>query len=258
MTHARALAALALAACTAGSLEAQAVTGRVVDVDGDTAVSGVAVSLADSAGDVHVTVVTDSLGGFTLPVAVPGRYTLRTRHIAFRPVVTRPLAVGPGQNVDVELRLSRAAISLEPLVVRAVRKVDVAYLRDYYARVEENRKLGRGRILTRADLEPLQGLAVHEAVRRQMLRFTNSPGFQCAPTYYWNGMPIDRAAVAEIPVANVEGIEIYRRYEVPPQYSGCAVILVWSRPLRPGEGHPYNWVIMAAGLAVFGLLTLAF
>jgi len=61
-------------------------------------------------------------------------------------------------------------------------------------------------------------------------------------------------------VANVEGTEIYRHKDWPPQYRGgdCGVVLVWNRPLRPGEGHPFNWVILAAGLGVFALLTLAF
>lgn len=255
----RLLAALAVTACAAAPLAGQAVTGRVVDVDGDTAVSGVAVSLADSAGSVRMTVVTDSTGTFAFPITAAGRYTLRTQHIAFRPVVTRPFTVGAGENVDVEIRLSRATIALEPLVVRARRRVGVGYLRDYYDRVEENRKLGRGVILTRADLEPLQGLAVSEAVRRQMLRFTNSRGFQCSPSYYWNGLPVDEQAVVTIPVGDVEGIEIYRRFNAPPQYTnGCGVVLVWSRPLRAGEGHPFNWVIMAAGLSLFALLTLVF
>ncbi|MEJ2215923.1 MAG: hypothetical protein P8099_04845 [Gemmatimonadota bacterium] len=39
---------------------------------------------------------------------------------------------------------------------------------------------------------------------------------------------------------------------------GCAAILVWSRPLGAGEGHPYNRVMMAAGLGLFALLTPAF
>ncbi len=61
-----------------------------------------------------------------------------------------------------------------------------------------------------------------------------------------------------MPISNVEGIEIYRRNNAPPRYAnGCATILVWSRPLRPGEGRPHNWVIMAAGLGLFALLTLA-
>lgn len=251
-------AAVAVAFLAAAPLAAQAVAGRAIDVDGDTAVAGVAVSLADSTGHVYMTVLTDSAGAFAFPVTRPGDYRLRTRHIAFQSIVTRPFTVGAGENVDVEIRLSRAPIALEPLVVRARRQVGAAYLRDYYDRVQVNRKLGRGRILTREDLAQLPGVVVKEAVRRQMLPFTTSEGFPCAPTYYWNSMPIDEEAVTEIPVENVEGIEIYRRRDVPPPYAGCAVVLVWSRPLRPGEGHRHNWLIMAAGLGLFGLLTIAF
>ncbi|MEJ2187498.1 MAG: carboxypeptidase-like regulatory domain-containing protein [Gemmatimonadota bacterium] len=255
--HVRILATWVLALFAAAPLAGQAVTGRVIDVDGDTAVAGVAVSLADSTGRLRMTVLTDTAGAFVLPVTTPGRYTLRTQHIAFQPIVTRPFTVAPGENVDVELRLSRAAIALEPLVVRTRRKVGVAYLRNYYDRLEENQRMARGRILTREDLEPLRGLAVKEAMRRQMTTFM-SRGFPCTPTYYWNGMRIDEEAIVNTPVSNVEGIEIYRRHDAPPPYGGCAVVLVWSRPIRPGEGHPHNWVIMAAGLGLFALLTLAF
>jgi len=115
----------------------------VLDVDGDSAVADVAVSLVDSAGLARITVITDSAGAFAIPVAVAGPYRLRARHIAFQRITTTPFLVRPGEVVDVEIRVSRTAIALDPLVVRARHEARATYLRDYYARVEENRKMGR-------------------------------------------------------------------------------------------------------------------
>ncbi len=246
---------VAAASFSALPLSGQGVVGRVVDVEGDSVVAGVAVTLADSLDQARRTVVTDTTGAFAIPVAAPGRYTLRTEHIAYRPVVTRPLAVEAGDVVEVELRLSRRTFDLDPLVVVGRRTVDVPYLRDYYERVEIARRTGRGRVLAREELERLEGLTVRDVLRRER-PFKDRFGRRCTPVVYWNGFPVE---VAHIPVSNVEGIELYRARENFTGYGGglCGVVLVWNRPLREGEGRPFSWLKLMVGAGALVLVVAA-
>ncbi|NIQ52948.1 MAG: hypothetical protein GWN71_05720, partial [Gammaproteobacteria bacterium] len=176
-------------------------------------------------------------GAFAIPVAAAGRYRLRTEHVAYRPVVTRPFTVAFGDIVEVKIRVSRRTFDLEPLVVVGRRTVDVPYLRDYYDRVEIHRKAGRGRILTREELERLEGFTVRDVLRRER-PFKDRRGRTCTPVFYWNGFAVE---AEHIPVSNVEGIELYRSRENMTFYNGrgCGVVLVWNRPLREGEGRPH-------------------
>jgi hypothetical protein len=243
---------------------AQGVIGRVVDADADTALAGAAVTLVDSAGERLVTATTDSAGAFGLPVYAPGRYTLHVQHVAYRETETRSLEVERAEVVWVEIRLSRLSFDLDPLIVTARQRAPMAYLTEYYERLDRWAEYGRGLILTREELEPLEGYTVGEILTRPTLtgRFVQraglSTGLPCTPVFYWNGFAVP---VGQIPVSTVEAIEIYRGAEIPPQYdgNGCGVVLVWNRPVRPGEdtGRAPGWqrALMAAAAGVlFALL----
>lgn len=243
---------------------AQGIIGRVMDADADTAVAGVAVTLVDGAGARLVTATTDSTGGFGLPAYAPGVYTLHLQHPAYRERETRALEVGRADVVRVDVRLSRLSFDLDPLTVTARQRAPTSYLTDYYERLDRWAEYGRGVILTRDDLEELHGYSVGTILERPTLvgRFQSLQlgGLGCSPAMYWNGFPV---SVRQIPVSSVEGIEIYRRHEVPAEYGGyhpCGVVLVWNRPVRPGEeeGRAPGWqrVAMAVGAAVAFLLVL--
>jgi hypothetical protein len=250
-----------IGALVAAPAHPQGIMGRVVDADTEEHVTGAAVTLVDSAGTPVTTATTDSVGSFGLPVVAPGRYTLEIGHMAYRDTETRPLAVGRDEVIEVDIRLSRLTFELDPLVVTARRETRVSYLRGYYDRVDR-RHLTWGVILTREDLEPLHGHTVGTLMRRHpgTGRFMDRYGEPCPPAYYWNGLPVP---AQDIPISQVEGIEIYRRREVPAEIAAeiasraavgrCGVVLVWSRPVRPGEGRPWSWWRLAAALAA-GLL----
>lgn len=246
-----------LAALTAAPGASQGLLGRVVDADADTAVVGAAVTLVDSAGTALVTASTDTAGAFGLPVYTPGTYTLRVRHVAYREAETRPLEVGRGDVLHLDIRVSRLAFDLDPLTVTVRQRAPTSYLNEYYDRLDRREKSGWGVILTREELEPLAGYSVEDLLRRSTLvgRFQRL-GRACTPAFYWNRSPVP---VGDIPVSNVEGIEIYRRGEVPIEYGGyhpCGVVLVWNRPVRPGEGSPPGWrrFALAAGLTLLILV----
>lgn len=222
---------------------AQAVTGQAVDADDGSALSAAEVTLLDDDGSPIRTVVTDSTGHFGLPLSTAGSYTIRIEHLGYRGATSRTFQVGEGEVLRLELRLGRDAIELEPLVVRARDKAVATHAPEYFERSGRNLRLGRGRILTRGDLEPLGDRTVREALEAKMLHFTNH-GYPCEPDIYWNGLAVPSW---EIPVTDVEGIEVYRGVsEVPQQYqkdpnaTDCGVVLVWSvihraGPVKPGS-----------------------
>jgi hypothetical protein len=248
------LLGLALPAAAA----AQGVLGHVRDAETGEPVAAAAVALVDSAGTRLATAPTDSAGAFGLPVYAAGTYGLVVSHVAYRETRTRTVEIDRDEVVQVDIRLSRLDFTLDPLVVTARRRAQVSYLTDYYERADRNETLGRGRILRRKDLEPLEGLAVADVLARHpgTGRFTDPLwGSSCQPATYWNGL---RVPVGDIPVASVEGIEVYRRREVPAEYAGdlearaCGVVLVWNRPIRPGEARPNTLgrLALAAGAVV--------
>lgn len=259
-----ALTATAMLGLAPAPTSAQGIVGRVRDVDTDTALSGVAVTLVDSAGARLVTATTDTTGAFGLPVYRPGTYTLDLRHGAYEATQTSPLTVERQEVVQVDVRLSRLAFDLDPLVVTARQRAPTSYLTEYYERLDRWGDYGRGVVLTRDELEKLAGYTVGEILTRPTLtgRFVNrrgmTAGLPCTPRLYWNGFEVP---VGEIPVSSVEGIEIYRGAEIPAQYdisNPCGVILVWNRPVRPGEdeNRAPGWqrAALAAGAGVLFVL----
>ncbi len=253
-------AAVLLAAPAAVS--AQGVLGHVRDADTGEPVTGAAVTLVAGGGGRVTTTTTDSAGAFGLPIYETGAYALDVRHVAYRETRTRDVEVERDEVVQVDIRLSRLDFTLDPLLVTARRRAPVSYLTDHYERAERNEKLGRGRVLRREDLERLEGLAVADVLRRHpgTGRLTTEWwGRPCEPATYWNDLKVD---VGSIPVSSVEGIEVYRRREVPaeymadPQALACGVVLVWNRPVRPGEGRRFTVgrLAMALGAAVLFVL----
>lgn len=270
-----------LAVATAA--RAQVVTGRVVDVDTNAGVAGAQVELVDTAGATANGVVADSTGRFSLLAVEPGVYTLRVEHIAYAPTTSARFQLGRGEQVKVELRVTQRQIELEPLVVTARRTAGNARLAEFYDRAERNRATGKGVVLTRVELEPLDGESALKVVSRQTLLFTRpNPVRPCLIRTYWNGMLVEESddqhwrrsvqaggssqdggtALWEIPTSTVEGIEIYDDpEEIPVQYydyNVCGVILVWSRPVQPGEGKRGSWLVrgLLAGGIFAVLITL--
>jgi hypothetical protein len=199
-------------------------------------------------------------------------------HIAYETATSARFDVARGEQVEVVLRVSQRQIRLEPLVVTARRTAGNARLAEFYDRVERNRAIGKGTMLTRVELEPYDGESALKVVSRQNLIFRRpNPTRACLIRTYWNGMLVEEAtdenwrramqagssdpgglALWELPTSTVEGIEIYDRpEEIPVQYYDydvCGVILVWSRPVQPGEGKRGSWLVR--GLIAGGLFAI--
>ena len=207
-----------------------------MDSDDGTPVSDAEVTLLDDGGDALRSSVTDSAGLFGFPVDEAASYSVRIEHLGYRTVTSRTFRVGSEERLDLELRLGREAIPLQPLVVRGRDDAVATHAPEYYQRSTRNHRLGRGRILSRDDLDPLGDRTVREALSEKMMHFTNH-GYPCEPDIYWNGL---ETPAWDVPVTDVEGIEVYRgASQVPSRYqrdrnaTDCGVVLVWSVIHRP-------------------------
>ena len=114
-------AVLAALLCAAPAA-AQTVEGRVTESSAQQAVAGAQVRLVDEAGAEAASAVTDASGAFRLRAPAPGEYRLRADRVGLRSTVTRPLALGPGETVAVEVRMSAEPVVLDTAVADARRR----------------------------------------------------------------------------------------------------------------------------------------
>lgn len=236
----------------------QIVAGRAVDATTGAPIDGVLIALLDTLDVTHASVVSNSAGEFIIMVPSAGTYMLRASRLGYATARTRPIEIGEGEAVELELRLDVRAVELEPLTV-VVRRRENLYerdLREYHERIERNRRLHEGRIFAREDLQGLDAWTVRSAIGRLSPPFY-SFGETCAPKVFLDGRPMSVGEDRYMSLSNIEGLEFYRGFGpagtrfVDPDH--CGVILVWTRPLT--EGRPFGLTkLLAAGAAV--LLTL--
>ena len=103
--------------------ESGAVSGVVVDADSGEPISGVEVRIEG----VDRLVVTDDVGGFRVEGVPRGSWRIVLRHIAYGEH-ERSLVLEEGQTLQYEVRMSREAIELSPLVVEVHSEAERARL----------------------------------------------------------------------------------------------------------------------------------
>jgi hypothetical protein len=251
----------------AAPIRAQSIEGRVVRWAGG-AVSDAEVTAVDTLGDRRAGAVTDSAGLFELPLLEGGRYRVRVVGHGADPTVTEPLDLGPGETVEVEIRVGARPDTAPALVIRARDRYPADYLGRYYERLERYQGTGLGVFITRARLDSLGAPTVGRAVlleARQTFRDreTRRP---CRPAVYWNGY---RTAEAWDPVqsragmtatAIVEGIEVYHadRILMPAEldHERCGAVLIWTQPPTGSAIRGLPEIVLVAGLALAALLLL--
>lgn len=135
--------AVLVASWPGAELDAQRVTGRVVEAGSGNRVAFAQVALVDDGGAVVRTTASDSAGYFVLEAARPGTYRLRAVRIGYADYTSANIELRAAETITVVIRLAARGIPLEPLEVRA---------RGLYERgrdgFERRRALGRGVFLT--------------------------------------------------------------------------------------------------------------
>jgi len=252
---------LFFSAVLASSAFAQAISGRVIDPAFNSGIAGVRLIVLDSASAQHATVDTDSLGNFRIGLT-RGGYRIEATRIGYRAVTTPVIEVMRRELVEVEIRMSANAVSVEPLVVTARRNVPSARLEGYYRRLEREGKFGFGRFVTRAQMDSFPATYVSHHLSRSGVRVVGDAGNaraysrNCELAVFLDGMAIEGGMLNDIVVpSDLEGIEIYRSaLEVPVEFlnrSGCGAIVMWTREGAPGRLS--FWKAVMIGAATFGI-----
>lgn len=235
---------------------AQLLTGRVLEEGTDRGIASVTIELTDSAGAVRASAATDSTGAFRLFAPRPGNYTLRLTHIAYTPLTTTGVEVASGTAVELELRLNPSAVALEPLRVIGRSRYNSGWLSEYYARAEQARRMGFGRIFFRDEVERM-----HAPYVSSFLQHLRTRG-RCSPTLFLDGLEVGspRELDAMITPDQLEGVELYNNATLfPPRYANrgfCALAMFWTRQDLEGA-RPLTWKrLLAAGGILAGILLL--
>lgn len=152
------------------AVSAQQIQGRLIEDGTGLPITAGAVMLLDEAGEAVIArAISDSLGVFLLEASRPGTYRQRAERVGYQGSTTEPFETVPRQILRVELRLSTAAILLEPLEVVSASRPSYAWgkLAQFYDNKEYyHDKLGLGRIFTREDIQKHQPSRVSDLMRR--------------------------------------------------------------------------------------------
>lgn len=227
-------------------LDAQTVTGRVIDAQTGESLPAVTLRLVQGDRDIAAT-MSDSLGRFTLEARVSGNYQIITGRIGYAPVTTNTLELERGQSLGLELQLSSEAVRVEPITATVARN---PYLetRGFYERMRRREgdfmteeQIRRRNMSTLVDvLRTMRGVKIQRNGWKQEVYLA---GGNCLPqivvdgmTMRWGGRTIGSIQPLEdlVNVAHIQGIEVYRGGSGAPREfigpnAGCGLILIWTR-----------------------------
>lgn len=182
-------------------------------------------------------------GVFMLRGVPPGRHIVEVKHQNRAPLAF-PVAVEPGQTVELAVRLETTTVPLPELVVEGKEPPPAPKMVGFFAR----RGSGQGHFITRNDIEKRSPRVLTDMLRSVPgLRITCNGGScrassfsetrrfmgPCPIQYFLDGLKFLGDA-DELTPDQVEGIEIYRgSASIPPEFNTgtamCGVIAMWSR-----------------------------
>jgi len=197
--------ALLAVLCTANTLSAQVISGRLLDADSGEPISNATVLGLDESDDILGAVLTDRDGAFRIADLPSGRVILRAQRIGYQTSSSEAIEVAPGQTLSVEFRLSTSAVVLAPLTVTAAGRPWWETERPplvwgYHERMERYGTTGFGRYITPGDLELLKGAPAWDILAspigyriRVEMQARGRIGrrvtvFGCDPVYFLDGL----------------------------------------------------------------------
>lgn len=114
-----ALPALLLALAAADAAGAQQLRGRLLDLESNEPLPAGLVTLLAADGTSLLTAVTDAAGFWHIAVPAPGSYYIAARRLGYRPWVSGPVEIKPGDDLNSVFHLGRLAVALDPVEVSA-------------------------------------------------------------------------------------------------------------------------------------------
>lgn len=261
---------------------AQVIRGTILDPASGARLSVVDIRVSDRAGRLLLSAVSNQSGEFALPVRAADEVRLHFERIGYQPATTELLTVKSGEVLELEVHLVPSAVPLQPITVRGRRQTDQRLV-EFYDRATVGKRTGFGRFWTRADLDRHPGLPISH-----LLRTVPSRSSCDASEVYVDGLPLSMTPATSLAAArnaqpdsssemqsnrvvdwlvdpdDVEGIEVYRDFHIPPEYNPggqfCQVTLIWRRPYH-GQGMGLRQAgslfgALGLGAALGWLLTL--
>lgn len=228
----------------------QTVRGRVLDSSTGEPIAGASVRVVEEQGNAAVSGQSDAMGGFNIRLPLAGTYRFTAERIGFATFTSGPVEVAAGAVVDVELRMTAVALTLEAVDVNAR---PVPPFRDrrasrFWERVDRN----RGTFITPDQINALPGsratdflrhlprvYIAGDGVRGTTVEFGFSAARRCTPTLYIDGIK-RRIQPGErlddyVDRPKLWAIEVYPRAadappELPPDDNiTCGVVAIWTR-----------------------------
>ena len=264
---------------------AQIVSGNVLEDSTRTPITGAIVEIIGIDRVKDGTVVTDSGGTFVIRPRRSGSFVVHVYHPSYISRDSMGLQIRPGQIVQLEIRMGRRAIPVEPLVVKTVQGGRLA---GFLERVREG---GLGIYLTREQLAErkggryttdllrgLRGVQVlalapagssnlaptpppgtsNETMPRTQVIAMNEGASFCEPAIFVDGMRVKQhgdSGVDDILQPDmIEGVEIYPRSAgAPAEFltsNQCGVVVFWTRATADASGKLTWRRVRMAGLFV--------
>lgn len=235
-----------LACLVASPARAQTVEGRVLEAETGEPIAGATLILRDEGGSARDQTESAEDGSFLLAARRPGVHTLEVEQLGYLAPSPEPFELAE-ELVEVEVRLARSPIALEPLTVVGRRR-DARHDATFEGALARHRifpRMGTRRVVLRSDPEFRSSIVVSDILRwfhgRRGCTIVFSDGFLArspeAVTMWLN----------EVSTENLEAVEFYRFWndappdlkDVPPYVfspQGCSVVALWPRvdpPDRP-------------------------
>lgn len=255
----QAIGSAALLLAVAFPLDAQLLRGRALDAVSGEPLPAVRVTILNAGGRVLGRVESDTAGGFALELASPGRVRLLGERAGYLRSRSGQFFVAAGEEVDLELRMSSAPMTLDPVFVTArqgAARVRALELAGFY----EREASGFGRFLHRDDIGAGRSANLGQVLRRQpgldlymarqgrqLVYFTRSQmgvsGAPCIPVIFVDGVKITYDDINHVVMPeDVAALEMYRSQgEMPPQFfsteARCGLLLFWTRT-RHDDAEP--------------------
>jgi hypothetical protein len=193
----------------------------------------------------HMVTRADSQGHFSLSRLPQGRIELSVRRLGFQPQRETIVLSGGGNDSVLVVLVAQPEI-LSAVAVSGGERRRRQMVEDFYVR----RARGIGKFVTREDLEArharlptdvlnLPGISLLRTRYGISVRFmtTSNVRRDCAPNLWIDGQRAAGMELDEIPVDDIEGIELYNGPSTTPAQfwqgnlsnSACGTIVVWSR-----------------------------
>jgi hypothetical protein len=238
--------------CTVAPAErllAQTVHGRLLEVRFDQPIVSGTVFLVDGNGQRVASATSGRSGRFTLETRRTGVFFLGAERLGYETLMDGPLELSRDAVAEVELRLPRVPIVLDPVTGRAERRVPHLATNGFY----ERRMQGQGTFISRQTIEERNPFQIQQLLRpipgvrvlqtemggdAPAVMMGRAAGFgidperpPCFADVFVDGVPDDQGL--RINPINIEAVEVFRGPgEIPAQYGGmtaCGVILIWLR-----------------------------